>query len=141
MSLTRPSRHSGPTEFGGFGCAMAASGGVARVTLSGELDMLAASEFAAALSAAIHDSVLVIVDLSGLTFIDSSGLHVIVAAHAQVRGSGCRLVLIPGPRQVQRLFELTGIEERFEFVADADGLGHRPAARDDAMSVDVPRRI
>lgn len=126
MSLTKPSKHSRPTELGGFTCAIAASGGVARVTLTGELDMLTATEFAEALSTAIHDSVLVIVDLSGLTFIDSSGLHAILTAHAHVRGSDCRLVLIPGPRQVQRTFEITGIEERFEFVADSDGLGRQP---------------
>ena len=126
MSLARPSEHSRPTDLGGFGCAIAASGGVARVTLTGELDLLTATEFAAALSTAIHDSVLVIVDLSGLTFIDSSGLHAILTAHAHVRGSDRRLVLIPGPRQVQRLFEITGIEERFEFVADSDGLERQP---------------
>ena len=46
-------------------------------------------------------------------------------------GSDCRVALIPGPRQVQRIFEITGIEERLEFVADADGLARQPAATND----------
>jgi anti-anti-sigma factor len=65
----------------------------------------------------------VILDLSELTFIDSSGLHVIVTAHARLADAGRRLTLVPGCHQVQRIFELTGIEDRLEFTNTRDGRG------------------
>ena len=53
----------------------------------------------------------VILDLSELTFMDSTGLRLILAADARSRADSNRLRLVRGPRQVQRVFELTGMTD------------------------------
>jgi anti-anti-sigma factor len=65
----------------------------------------------------------VILDLSDLTFMDSSGLHEIITAHARAAEKHCRMVLVPGSREVQRIFELTGVGRRLEFVSERDTRG------------------
>ena len=56
-----------------------------------------------------------LIDLGGLEFMDSSGLAVMVRAQRSARDNGHRLALRAGPPQVQRLFELTGVLQRFTF--------------------------
>ena len=122
MSLNQispDSRLSGPPS--GFGCWNRAEGpGVNRVMLSGELDMATAPQLADALAEAPRDCVALIVDLSELAFMDSTGLKTILSAHARFAEAGCRLVLIAGRPQVQKVFELTGTQERLEFVNSHD---------------------
>ena len=57
-----------------------------------------------------------VLDLSGLSFIDSSGLHCIVRAHERAQKEGRRMVLVPGSSSVQRVLELTGMDRHLEFV-------------------------
>lgn len=61
---------------------------------------------------------LVIIDLRQLTFIDSTGLHLIIAADASARLSSRRLIVIRGPAHIDRLFTLVGISDRVE-ITDA----------------------
>lgn len=58
-------------------------------------------------------------DLGGLDFIDSSGLRVIIAADTGARQRGRRLVLVEGPPQIQRVFEVTRLDGRLDFVSEA----------------------
>jgi anti-anti-sigma factor len=51
----------------------------------------------------------IVLDLRKVTFIDSTGVALILV---EVRKSGIDFAVIPGPPQVQRLFELTGLLER-----------------------------
>ena len=57
----------------------------------------------------------VVLDLRNLTFIDSSGVHLVVAADRLARRDGTSFVLIAGPSRVQRVFEIAGIEEALSF--------------------------
>jgi anti-sigma B factor antagonist len=57
----------------------------------------------------------VIVDLDGVTFMDSSGLQVLVA-HTLSQDNGNRLRLTRGSRQVQRLFAVSGMLDHLPFV-------------------------
>jgi anti-anti-sigma factor len=107
-----------PDPDAAFRCIVVACSGLARVKVSGEIDIAAAPALATALATAAHDAEQVIVDLSDVTFIDSTGLHVILTAQDELRQSSARLVLIPGPSQVQRLFEITGVANRLEFATD-----------------------
>jgi anti-sigma B factor antagonist len=119
----------------GFSCvAFAHEPGVARLAPSGELDIAAAARLAEALSNVADDAVLVILDLSQLTFMDSSGLHAILTAHARLREAGGSLVLIPGPRAVQRIFELTRTDGMLEFLRAPDD-DRQPWATHDANPV------
>jgi anti-anti-sigma factor len=49
------------------------------------------------------------VDISAVTFIDSSGLRVLLEAHRALQQAGRRLVLVAPSRPVVRLFEVTGL--------------------------------
>jgi len=88
----------------------------AAVRLEGELDLETAQEFDRQL-AAIDAARLtrLVVDLRGVTFMDSRGLSSIVRAHQSAEANGYSLVLRRGSNQVRRLFALTGIDERLTF--------------------------
>lgn len=108
----------------GFGCACDVQGpGIARVAVSGELDVASAPQLVDALSEAAGGRVAVILDLSELTFMDASGLHAILTARARLAEADGRFVLFKGCRQVQRIFELTGVDSALEFVSAGDARG------------------
>lgn len=87
------------------------------IALRGELDLDGAERVTQELQRAEATDVRrIVLDLSGLRFIDSSGIRLILAAHARSRMDG-RLALIRGPQPVQRVFELSGVTERLPFVA------------------------
>jgi anti-anti-sigma factor len=65
----------------------------------------------------------VVVDLSKLTFLDSTGLRCLVTADERARDEGRRVVIVRGPEAVQRVFSITRLEERLEMVDDASALG------------------
>jgi anti-sigma B factor antagonist len=55
-------------------------------------------------------------DLSGLEFIDSTGLRLVLAWDGEARRDGMSLRLLPGPPAVQRVFEVTGTIGRLPFA-------------------------
>ena len=57
-----------------------------------------------------------ILDLSGLEFMDSSGLRCILDHDAELRQKGVKLVLVPGPPAVQRVFEITHTKAHLSFA-------------------------
>jgi anti-sigma B factor antagonist len=57
-----------------------------------------------------------IVDLGGLRFMDSSGLHLALRWHAAAQQDGFEIGFTPGPPAVQRVFELAGMSERLPFI-------------------------
>ena len=61
---------------------------------------------------------LLVLDLREVTFLDSSGLRLLLRLDERQRSNGNRMVLVQGGRRVARVFELTGAGERLEMVAD-----------------------
>ncbi len=57
-----------------------------------------------------------VVDLSGLAFMDSSGLRLLLGWNDEAGRDGFELAVVPGPPAVQRVFELTGATELLPFV-------------------------
>ena len=93
------------------------SADVVLVTLRGELDLRAGVELEPELERLGNcDHDVVALDLRSLEFLDSSGLGVIVQAAQMLDYAGRRLVLVRGPQSVQRMFEITRMTERLEFV-------------------------
>ncbi len=88
------------------------------VGLSGELDLASASALEASLRQCEDGVQTILLDLRGLSFMDSSGLRVILAADSRARSRGGRLVLVPGRPGVQRVFEVTLLDRQLEFVDD-----------------------
>ena len=55
------------------------------------------------------------VDLSGLQFVDSTALGVIIDLDHRARRGDFELSIIPGPRHVQRVFEVTKLDDVLPF--------------------------
>ncbi|GAC1362957.1 MAG: hypothetical protein NVSMB32_03940 [Actinomycetota bacterium] len=91
----------------------------ARGTVRGELDMSTAPALEEALAQPEAAAApVLIVDLTHLDFIDSSGLRLLIAAHKRARTANRRLVLIPGTPAVQSVFHITGVDGVLDFSAD-----------------------
>ncbi len=88
------------------------------LALEGELDLATVDAVRESIEGARERSPSkIIVDLGGLTFIDSTGLALFVSeAKRAAAEAEPTLELRPGPRAVQRLFELAGVTDRLPFV-------------------------
>jgi anti-anti-sigma factor len=81
------------------------------VSLVGECDLSVRDEMTTALLAAVERSRVVAVDLAGVGFLDSSGLHGLVSAYNAAQESDRLLYVINARGVVAQLLELTGIGE------------------------------
>jgi anti-sigma B factor antagonist len=92
---------------------------LAHVVLRGELDLSTVDKVEKAL-AVLHegDDEVLVLDLSGLTFLDSTGLRLMVTADQRAQKEGRRLVIVKGPDTVQRVFSITKLDETLEMVDD-----------------------
>ena len=101
------SQHIGP-----FSCNVTAEGDLAIVEPRGELDMATVGAVDMELRRLRAEGFAhLVLDLAGLTFMDSSGLHLVVRWTAEASRDGFRFELGPGPPAVQRIFELTAVDE------------------------------
>ena len=98
--------------------------GLVHVALVGELDLSTVAKVQEELRK-VEESAppTMVVDLSKLTFLDSTGLRCIVTADERAREQGRRVVIVRGPDAVQRVFSITRLEERLEIVDDVGALG------------------
>ncbi|HTA05686.1 MAG TPA: STAS domain-containing protein [Solirubrobacteraceae bacterium] len=92
-------------------------GGTAVVALTGELDVATALRLQRTLARLIADDATskLTLDLSQLTFIDSSGLAAIVYASRLCERHDCELSVIRGSDAVHSVFEMTGLAEHLPF--------------------------
>jgi len=98
--------------------------GLVHVALVGELDLSTVAKVQEELRRVEASSpATLVVDLSKLTFLDSTGLRCIVTADERARAEGRRIVIVRGPDAVQRVFTITRLEERLEMVDDVDSVG------------------
>jgi anti-sigma B factor antagonist len=105
----------------GFICQLTDDGfATAFVYVEAELDIASAPHLERVLRDTERRARFVLLDLGQLTFMDSFGLRVIVAASRRAQQAGRRLVVLPGPSQVQRLFVLSGAAEEIEITERAD---------------------
>ncbi|MEP6475898.1 MAG: STAS domain-containing protein [Actinomycetota bacterium] len=100
-------------------------GGIATIRLAGELDISTADELGNVLAElqAPAGPDCIRLDLTGLRFMDSTGLRLIVTSDIRLRREGRELVLVRGPEQVQRVFRLALLEERLVFESSRNGSG------------------
>ncbi len=91
--------------------------------LTGELDLASSPIFERALEdPALAGAPLVVLDLDGLKFVDSTGLRVILLAHEAARARGQEFAITPGSPQVQRLLSITSVAEHLHVIAAPDDL-------------------
>ncbi len=94
------------------GCAVAIdqSGSTIRVTLSGEIDLAEVDMVRAALGPFASSQV--DVDLTAITFMDSSGLQCLLQLQGEASDGGGRLIVCAVSPAVQRLLQLSGTSDR-----------------------------
>jgi anti-anti-sigma factor len=79
------------------------------VALDGELEMANVAAMESELSQVeAGDCRQIVVDLRGLSFLDSTGVHVLMRAHARAEASGRPVALLVDPGPVQRVLEVSG---------------------------------
>ena len=106
-----------PGEPGLFRCDVSRQRDSASVRPVGELDLatgpVLAAQVARLRQAGCRE---VVIDLGGLAFMDSSGLHFFLECAAESRQDSFTLALLPGPPAVQQVFELTGTTAHLPFI-------------------------
>ena len=94
--------------------------GLVHLALVGELDLSTVAKVQEELRRIEAGSpATLVVDLSKLSFLDSTGLRCIVTADERARQEGRRIVIVRGPDAVQRVFAITRLDDRLEMVDDA----------------------
>jgi anti-sigma B factor antagonist len=97
--------------------AVSESGGVRLLRLRGELDMAGVDQFERLLAAdQAPEAATFVLDMRGLTFIDSSGLRALIMADERVRAKGGRFVVVRGSDRVNEVLEMTGVARQIELV-------------------------
>lgn len=114
-----------------MGGVVTADAPVRVLRMQGEVDIETAREWRPELTEAVGDTTTpLIVDLSRVTFLDSTGLGLLVQANSRLRRQGRPLVLVVVPDSpVARVLEATNLVAHFEIFGDP--LAAEAAARAD----------
>lgn len=90
--------------------------GTTTIALTGEIDLVAAPEVRTYVSGALAKNPRrLAIDLGGVTFLDSTGVQVLVVARQTTRLLNVEFVVTPGPPQVMRTLELAGLFDLLTF--------------------------
>lgn len=104
-----------------FGISEVCVDGTSIVSVSGEVDVATAPAVRDCLHQVIErDPGPVIADLVGVTFIDSTGLGVLIGAHRQCADSGRPLRVVVAEPRIRKVFEITGLTELFPILPSLD---------------------
>jgi anti-sigma B factor antagonist len=94
-----------------FSCEVGRNGSSAWVRPAGDLDLDTVHRVEAALAELREEGCAnLVLDLRGLTFMDSTGLRLVIRWHRVARDEGFQFAIVPGPDVVQRVFRLTGMD-------------------------------
>jgi anti-sigma B factor antagonist len=93
-----------------FACRVRHDGAQARVGLHGEVDLAARPELDAMLETLTDGAERVVVDLTAVTFMDSTGLHWLVRVHDAVARAGATLQVAVADGPVRDVLALTGVD-------------------------------
>ena len=102
-----------------FGVDVQRRDDVAIVQPHGELDIATVQTLHAALEG-IEDAGRVVLDLRGLSFIDSTGLRLLVALHRRAQRDGFQLTLVAPAAPADRAIRLSGLDQALPFAATDD---------------------
>lgn len=83
------------------------------VTVSGELDLASADDFLAEVTEAAGDGAVLVLDLAGVSFMDSTGLGALIKVRNRLVDRGGEITLTAVSPAVERVLELTGMSDVF----------------------------
>jgi anti-anti-sigma factor len=99
------------------------SGTSALVTIRGDLDLQVIDQVTEALTRIESDGPeLLVIDLSKISFMDSSGMGVVAAAHIRAKESSRRFAIVMPPAGVRQAFERTKFSEVVPIAEDLDSV-------------------
>ncbi len=99
---------------------------VAIVQPHGELDLATLETLRAALDG-VENAGRLVLDLRGLSFIDSTGLRLLVALHQRAQRDGFQLTLVAPAAPVDKAIQMSGLDHALPFVAADDAVDREPS--------------
>ena len=88
------------------------------VRVSGDLDMNGTLRLEGVLDDLLDEAPeRILIDLSGASFVDSTGMNLLFSFERDARSRGIAVELVPGPPEVMRVFETTGLASVLPFRA------------------------
>ena len=100
--------------------SIAHRGGVAVVSIGGEIDLSTAPAFEAAIAGALDDDPpVLVIELSGVRFMASVGLRILAAAHERVSKSA-QVAIVANNPATSRPIELTGLDKIISLYSTLD---------------------
>lgn len=110
--------------------------GIPVVKVSGEIDLQTAERFMRALSEAMTEagdagdgvSKMIVVDLSGVGFMDSCGVSALAASTRKFRGDGGEVRIVTKDSPVSRTLGITGLHRVFDIFPDVNSAAGRGVA-------------
>ena len=115
---------------GPFSIAVESRPDAVQIAPKGEVDLATVEQVQRQIGQAIAAGTpRIVIDLRGVEFLDSTGLHMLMAANAQAQDEQRELSIIPGTRTVQRIFEITGLIDLLPF-ATPNGSAPYPVSAD-----------
>jgi anti-sigma B factor antagonist len=94
--------------------------GVPVVAVRGEVDVYAAPALRDGLTDLLQDGGMVVVDLTDVGFLDSTGLGALVAARTAAENRGAALTLVCTHERILKLFTITGLDGVFRIYETVD---------------------
>jgi anti-sigma B factor antagonist len=89
--------------------------------LDGELDLASVPLLESEVeNATLDNPAEIVLDLRGLEFIDSTGLRAILSLDKRATERGQTFALVRGSEQVQRLMNMTRVDEHLKFIASPE---------------------
>jgi len=95
----------------GFSVVVSCEDGDRVVMLAGEVDMATAPQFAAAVASLCIVDARLVFDLTGVTFMDSSGLSVIAASLARLGHDGATACVRGASPLIRRTIQISGLDQ------------------------------
>ena len=97
---------------------------IASVRVAGELDFATAPQLRTTLDEALRYARLVLLDVSELTFVDSTGLRVMIDASHRAGSQAARVLVVGVPEELEALIDVVGVRPHMDLLRpDA---GHQP---------------
>lgn len=95
--------------------------GIAIISVAGELDLYTAPRLKENLLSALEEGILkVVIDMTGVHFIDSSALGVLIGGVKRLKPKGGKLVLVSVDENVNWIFQITGLNSVFDIFSTRD---------------------
>jgi len=90
------------------------------VSIEGDVDLSGSPQVRTALLAVCGKTALTVVDMTGVSSIDSSGIASLLEGHQQAKKKGCQLILAASGDSVMRVLGLAKLDDVFQLATTVE---------------------